>query len=97
MPTRTIKAAYFTTDGGDIYRRGQTANLTADEIKRGDITGAFEPASDDDGIDKLTATELDAALIEAGIDSSSGGSLKDGSLSADEKRGALREHRNANP
>lgn len=46
---------------------------------------------DDDAIDELTGDDLDEAVKNAGIDPSKGGSLADGSLSADEKRQALRD------
>jgi hypothetical protein len=44
----------------------------------------------DEQIDDLTGDDLDDACDAAGIDTSSGGSLSDGSLSADEKRAALK-------
>jgi hypothetical protein len=39
---------------------------------------------------ELTGDDLDAAVSKAGIDTSKGGSLADGSMSADEKRAALK-------
>ena len=44
----------------------------------------------DEEIDALTGQALDDAVEQAGIDASTGGSLSDGSLSADEKRDALK-------
>lgn len=46
-----------------------------------------------DEIDSLQGDDLDAAVAEAGIDASKGGSKSDGGLTADEKRAALREAR----
>lgn len=66
----------------------------------GSLEGAFPPAGevedftppDDapDEIDSLTGDDLDAACEAAGIDFTTGGSLKDGSMSAEEKRAALK-------
>jgi hypothetical protein len=60
-----------------------------------DITGTVTPprgsALSDDEIDALSGDDLDREVEEAGIDASTGGSLADGSLSADEKRAALKE------
>lgn len=44
----------------------------------------------DDQIDQLSGQALDDAVEAADIDASEGGSLSDGSLSADEKRDALK-------
>jgi len=44
----------------------------------------------DDEIDGLTGQALEDAIEQAGIDSSKGGTLSDGSMSADEKRAALK-------
>jgi hypothetical protein len=49
----------------------------------------------DEQIDALTGRALDDACEMADIDTSVGGSLADGSLSADEKRAALRAYRDA--
>jgi hypothetical protein len=43
-------------------------------------------------IDSLTGEELQAACDEASINTSTGGSLSGGALSADEKRAALKAH-----
>ena len=45
-----------------------------------------------ESIDALSGDDLDNAVAEAGIDASTGGSLKDGGLTADEKRAALKAH-----
>ncbi len=44
-----------------------------------------------DEVEGLQGEELDEAIKAAGIDASKGGSLQDGSMSADEKRSALQE------
>lgn len=56
-----------------------------------DDTSDTDP--DGDEIDNLQGDDLDNAIHEAGIDPSTGGSRQDGSLSAQEKRDALRAHR----
>jgi len=49
----------------------------------------------DEQIDGLSGSQLDEACAQAGIDTSTGGSLSDGSMSAAEKRAALKEQSNA--
>jgi len=49
----------------------------------------------DEEIDSLSGTQLDEACEQAGIDTSSGGSLSSGAMSADEKRQALKDQSNA--
>lgn len=44
-------------------------------------------------IDNLKGKDLDQAVKDAGIDAKKGGTLKDGSLSSDEKRAALKSAR----
>jgi hypothetical protein len=54
---------------------------------------AFEEAIQGESaknVDDLKGEALDKAVADAGIDASKGGSLSDGSLSADEKRAALK-------
>jgi hypothetical protein len=57
--------------------------------------GGDDASLSGDDIDSLQGDELDAAVSAAGIDATTGGSRSDGSLSADEKRDALREHHGA--
>lgn len=52
---------------------------------------ATSTATNEEGGEKLTGDALDARATELGIDTSAGGSLSDGSMSADEKRAAIAE------
>jgi hypothetical protein len=65
----------------------------------GDVPPEDDPEVDglnavtDEMIDALSGAVLDQAVTDAGLDASKGGSLADGSLSADEKRAALKAER----
>jgi hypothetical protein len=56
----------------------------------------LEDEDEGDEFSRLHGDELDKAVADAEIDTSQGGSNKDGSLNAEEKRAALRERAGAN-
>lgn len=118
MSDRTIKVAFYTYSPepgiSRVAYRGDTVDLSDEEVERGEALGAFEGSDDStpsslegafgsgdapdgnpppDDAEELKGDELDAAVAEAGIDASEGGSLSDGSMSADEKRAALKAAR----
>jgi hypothetical protein len=84
-------------EGGELVEYFKGDEVTdSRHIELLDKWEALEPVGSDepegDEFDRLFGDELDEAITEAGIDASTGGSLKDGSLSAAEKREALRKH-----
>lgn len=115
MPKRTIKVQFYMTSDGQEYMLGEEADLSQEEVDRGEKLNAFETDEDareaeveeeeeeasdlenltDEEIAALSGDDLDAAVREAGVDPETGGSLKDGGKSVDEKRAALTAERNA--
>jgi len=91
------EARLATGVGTTRFERGERApgeEETAAAAGRADTGTATSPARTDEGADegeKLTGDALDARAAELGIDTSTGGSLADGSMSADEKRAAIAE------
>ena len=71
------EAREATRVGETKFEHGETETSTATD--------------EESGGEKLTGDALDARATELGIDTSKGGSLSDGSMSADEKRAAIQE------
>lgn len=89
-------------EDGDVDERGGSPSaaiagttLTTASIATIDPTRPVDEEEEgttlsNEQIDALSGEQLDSALEDAGIDASTGGSLRDGSLSVDEKREALK-------
>lgn len=84
--------------GNDVaYPEGLSSTGGAAETPQGPTGQGSQPgpgasAVTAEQIDSLTGEELQAACDEASINTSTGGSLSGGALSADEKRAALKAH-----
>jgi hypothetical protein len=95
---RLERAGAFKSEGTDAVNAAFNNNPRqggSNAIGAG-ATGDDEATGDgptDKEIDALSGDELDQAVRDAGIDPDEGGSLSDGSMSADEKRAALKEAR----
>jgi hypothetical protein len=66
-------------------------NTPGGKVAEHELAGVAPSELTDQQIDQLSGKALDDAMEMAGIDTTQGGSLADGSLSADEKREALKD------
>jgi hypothetical protein len=87
----SLRTAFTTSGPGDPGGEHHSAENGGAGDGNGSGVDAIVPSElTDEQIDNLTGQQLDDAVEAAGIDASTGGSRQDGSLSAEEKRAALK-------